>query len=276
MEPWDYEKTVSARTAYDYPGPERDHLLLQIKDLLEEGMGFSQLFNKLEVRRGEEARKIAKSKGKILQPWSALGSSVDLRNFIDRHGDFLGGFVDWSDQPHPKWKFNNKQHNKDIPLSNDDKAPLPHEVTTEHVSSNLHTPAQTSQCTLSDTSSSNTNDNFQVNALSSETSLPSNHTNVLTADKIKSVEKKFFLTLLLLSFVLFLYFVATNMSTQSNGVMTTRGLNDNQKLSPRVTNGPAPNSSHRKNDHVSEPTSRNDDHKGQLGIIEEKIKIIVD
>lgn len=93
LDEWDYNTEASAQIAYNNPSIERLQLLWQIAGLLKNGMGFSQLYNMLEPRRGQPEREKAHSTDKILQPWTGLTSSVRLRSFIEEHGDFLCGHV---------------------------------------------------------------------------------------------------------------------------------------------------------------------------------------
>lgn len=93
LDEWDYATEASAQIAYNNPSIERLQLLRQIAGLLKNGMGFSQLYNMLEPRRGQPEREKAYSVDKLLQPWTGLTSSVRLRSFIEEHGDFLCGHV---------------------------------------------------------------------------------------------------------------------------------------------------------------------------------------
>lgn len=101
---WNYDTMASAQTAYNKPSIERLQLLQQIADLLKNGMGFSQLYNMLELRRGQPERERAYVAGKRLQPWTGLTSSTRLRSFIEEHEDFLCGQVingKWEPRPLP-------------------------------------------------------------------------------------------------------------------------------------------------------------------------------
>lgn len=90
---WDYNAVASAQIAYSKPSIERLQLLRQLTGLLQNGIGFSQLYNMLEPRRGQFEREKAYSSGKILQPWAGLTSSISLRSFVEEHEDFLCGRV---------------------------------------------------------------------------------------------------------------------------------------------------------------------------------------
>ena len=90
---WDYVTQQSAKMAYANPCIERLQLLRQIKNLLKDDMGFSTLYNKLEPTRGKDARRLAEATRHVLQPWTCLGSSVRLRDFVSEHRKFLGGYI---------------------------------------------------------------------------------------------------------------------------------------------------------------------------------------
>lgn len=116
LQAWDYTKTANAGIAYKDNGIERLQLLRQIKPLLFDGMGFSrELFDKLEFRRGVEARALAEAQGISLQPWSGLGQSTDLRNFVDKHSHFFGGRV----AQDKKWYFSQSTQFTPPPASNE-------------------------------------------------------------------------------------------------------------------------------------------------------------
>lgn len=99
---WDYNTEASAYIAYSKYSIERLQLLLQIAGLLKDGMGFSQLYNMLEPRRGQHEREKALAAGKKLQAWTGLKSSTRLRSFVEEHEEFLCGRVTngkWESEP---------------------------------------------------------------------------------------------------------------------------------------------------------------------------------
>lgn len=123
---WNYDKGASAQIAYSKPSIERLQLLRQIADLLKNGMGFSQLYNMLELRRGQSERERAYAAGKRLQPWTGLTSSARLRSFVEENEDFLCGRVvngKWEPTPLPQgncilhYTIDNELH--ETPSSND-------------------------------------------------------------------------------------------------------------------------------------------------------------
>lgn len=104
LDGWNYDIGASAQVAYSKPSIERLQLLRQIADLLKSGMGFSQLYNMLELRRGQPEREKAYAAGKRLQPWTGLTSSARLRSFVEEHEDFLCGRIingKWEPRPLP-------------------------------------------------------------------------------------------------------------------------------------------------------------------------------
>lgn len=126
LDDWDYDTVASAYIAYSKPSVERLQLLRQIAELLKSGMGFSQLYNMLELRRGQPERERAYAAGKRLQPWTGLTSSARLRSFVEEHEDFLCGRVvngKWEPNPLPqgngilRYTINNELH--ETPPSND-------------------------------------------------------------------------------------------------------------------------------------------------------------
>lgn len=118
LDEWDYNIGASAQIAYNKPGIERLQLLRQIAGLLKDGMGFSQLYNMLETRRGQSERGKACSADKTLQPWTGLTSSVRLRSFIEEHEDFLCGHV-----VDGKWKSYSPPRDPDVLCHAVGKAP---------------------------------------------------------------------------------------------------------------------------------------------------------
>ncbi len=93
LQAWDYTSSGHAKKAYESPSIERLQLIRQIDFLLEDGMGFSTLFNRLEETRGKMFHSRPQVGGFVIQPWWGLGSSVKLRDFVDEHSPYLHGKI---------------------------------------------------------------------------------------------------------------------------------------------------------------------------------------